>query len=40
MLCPFDIESVEKDYLEETMWLEALEYIMYVEDGEGDAFKA
>ena len=35
-----DSERVEKDYLEETMWLEAPESIMYVEDGERVAFKA
>ena len=40
MLGPFDSERVDKDYLEETMWLEALEYIMYAEDEEIVSFKA
>ena len=40
MLGSFVSERVEKDYLEETMWLEAPEYIVYVEDGEIFSFKS
>ena len=40
MFIPFVSERVEKDSLEATMWLEAPESIMYVEDGDIVAFKA